>query len=300
MESRHLGAAAVVAPDGSLARSIGDVTALIYPRSTLKLVQAIALLHAGTALDGEELVLAAASHLGTPRHVAIVEGLLARAGLDEGALQCPADWPIDSAARASVVQPTRLAMTCSGKHAAFLLACVVNGWPIETYLEAGHPLQQLIRSTVETYTGEPVEHAGIDGCGAPVFAVTLRGLATAVGRISGATRESDPLAARLALAIRGNGWAIDNATIAILIDELSLIAKSGVEGVFVAGAPDGTGVAIKMLDGSSRATIAVGLTLLADAHAIDRSTAESIIERTSDPILGARVVVGAIRVTLDA
>ncbi len=300
IESRHLGAAAVVAPDGSLARSIGDVTALIYPRSTLKLVQAIALLDAGTELDGEQLVLAAASHLGTPRHVAIVEALLARAGLDEGALQCPADWPIDSAAKASATRPTRLAMTCSGKHAAFLLACVVNGWPVESYLEAGHPLQQLIRSTVETYTGEPVEHAGIDGCGAPVFAVTLRGLATAVGRISGATQESDPLAARLASAIRGNGWAIDDAAIAILIDELGLIAKSGVEGVFVASTPDGTAVAVKVLDGSARATIPVGLALLADARAIDRSLAESIVARTTDEVLGAGMRVGALRATLDA
>lgn len=191
-------------------------------------------------------------------------------------------------------------MTCSGKHAAFLLACVVNGWPVESYLEAGHPLQQLIRSTVETYTGEPVEHAGIDGCGAPVFAVTLRGLATAVGRISGATQESDPLAARLASAIRGNGWAIDDAAIAILIDELGLIAKSGVEGVFVASTPDGTAVAVKVLDGSARATIPVGLALLADARAIDRSLAESIVARTTDEVLGAGMRVGALRATLDA
>jgi L-asparaginase II len=300
IESRHLGAAAVIAPDGSLARAIGDVTALIYPRSTLKLVQAIALLDAGTELDGEQLVLAAASHLGTPRHVAIVAALLARAGLDESALQCPADWPGDAGAKASASGPRRLAMTCSGKHAAFLLTCVVNGWPVASYLEAGHPLQQHIRATVETYTGEPVEHAGVDGCGAPVFAVTLAGLATAVGRIAGATRETDPLAAKLASAIRENGWAIDNATIEILIDELGLIAKSGVEGVFVAGALDGTAVAVKMLDGSSRATIPVGLALLARARAIDVTRAEEITERTTDKILGAGTRVGSLRVTLDA
>ncbi len=300
IESRHLGAAAVVAPDGSLARAIGDVTALVYPRSTLKLVQAIALLEAGAELDGEQLVLAAASHQGTTRHLAVVAQLLARAGLNETALQCPEDWPEDAGAKASATGPSRIAMTCSGKHAAFLLTCVVNGWPVESYLEAGHPLQQLIRSTVEKYTGEPVEHAGIDGCGAPVFAVTLKGLATAVGRISGATPETDPRAAKLAAAIRSNQWAIDNASIAILIDELGLIAKSGVEGVFIAGASDGTAVAIKMLDGSSRASIPVGLTLLADAGAIDRSGADRVISSTIENVLGAGVRVGALRATLDA
>jgi L-asparaginase II len=191
-------------------------------------------------------------------------------------------------------------MTCSGKHAAFLLTCVSNGWPVATYLEAGHPLQKHIRSTVEAYTGEPVEHVGIDGCGAPVFAVTLTGLATAVGRISSATPAGDPHAARLAHAIRANGWAIDNATIAIVIDELELIAKSGAEGVFVAGAPDGTAVAVKMLDGSSRAATPVGLTLLADARAVDAAHVDRVVERTTEQVLGAGVRVGVLRASIDA
>lgn len=298
VESRHLGAAVVVGPDGSALGVYGDPEALIYPRSTLKLMQAITVLRAGVQLDGEQLVLASASHIGTADHVRVVRAMLDRAGLGEDALQCPPDWPGDPATRRSATIAERVTMNCSGKHAAFLLACVENGWPIESYLEPQHPLQVLIRDTVEAYTGERVEQTGTDGCGAPVHAVTLVGLATAVGRIAGATEGSDPPAARLAAAIRANPWALDTPAVATVIGELGLVAKSGAEGVFIAGAPDGTAVALKVLDGSQRASIPVALSLLAGVGAIDADDAARVVATTTEQVLGGGLPVGELYSTV--
>lgn len=295
-ESRHLGAAIVISPDGSIARSLGDADAVVYGRSSLKPFQAIAVLRSGVSLDGPQLVLATASHAGTPAHVRVVRQLLARAGLGEEALQCPLDWPLDSASRAVASAPARITMNCSGKHAAFLLACVENDWPTESYLAKAHPLQQLIRETVEEFTGEPVGHVGVDGCGAPVFATSLRGLAAAVGRVSAG---ADPSAARLFRAVRADPWAIDGPGRAntVVIEQLGLLTKGGAEGVIVMGAADGTAVALKMLDGSARATTLVALALLASVGAISIEDADRVGALTTEKVLGGGLPVGVIRVS---
>ncbi len=296
VESRHLGAAAVVSADGSVARSLGDSAALVYPRSSLKPLQAIAVLRAGAALDGERLVLAAASHAGSPQHVDVVRAILAQAGLGENDLRCPVDWPGGRSYRDDLVRagegPARIYMNCSGKHAAFLLACTANGWSTADYLDPSHPLQVLVRETVEIYTGEPVEHTGIDGCGAPVHATSLAGLARAMGRISAATSGE---AGRLAAAILAHPWAIDgpgrpNATV---IEQLGLVAKLGAEGVLAIGTPSGTGVAVKILDGSARTRTLVALELLVDAGEVDRHAATRVLDQLVEPVLGGAEVVGA-------
>lgn len=294
-ESSHSGVAIVLDASGEPLAEHGDADALIYPRSTMKLMQAIAVLRSGVELESEQLVLAAASHPGTPEHVRVVREILDRAGLPESALQCPADWPGDSDARRAAADRARVTMNCSGKHASFLLACVQNGWPTETYLDPSHPLQLTIRRTVEDFTGETIEHTGIDGCGAPVHAMTLRGLATAIGWIG---RGADDESARLAEAIRRSPWALDNPTVATLIRETGLIAKSGAEGVLVAAAEDGTAVAIKMLDGSGRATIAVALSLLEGAGILDSETVARVTEATTERILGGGIPVGEISSTV--
>ncbi len=291
IESRHFGAAVVAAPDGSVLRELGDGASLIYARSTLKFMQAITMMRTGVALDGEQLVLAAASHLGTPRHVAVVEKILARAGLSEDSLQCPVDYPLDAASRHGATGKRRITMNCSGKHAAFLLACKHNGWPTETYLDPAHPLQLAIRATVEEFTGETIQHSGTDGCGSPVFAVTLRGLARSMTAL-----HSDPDGVRLSDAIRADPWALDSAAIAEVIGALGLVAKSGAEGVFVALAPDGTSVALKVIDGSMRPSIAVGLALLASVGAVDASDAAAVAATVTEPVLGRGVPVGGLRV----
>ncbi|QNE46455.1 asparaginase [Glaciihabitans sp. INWT7] len=295
-ESRHLGAAVVVSPDGSVLRSLGDVDALVYGRSSLKFFQAIAVLRSGVSLAGAQLVLSTASHAGTAAHVEVVRSILERAGLDVEALQCPVDWPLDSASRSAASAPARITMNCSGKHAAFLLACVENGWDTASYLDPEHPLQQRIRATVEEFTGEPVGHIGVDGCGAPVFATTLRGLATAVGRVA-ASR--DPSAALLTAAVLAEPWAIDGPGRAntVVIEQLGLLTKGGAEGVIVMGAPDGTAVALKMLDGSARATSLVGLGMLASVGAISLEDADRVGALTTERVLGGGLPVGAIRVS---
>jgi L-asparaginase II len=298
VESRHVGAAALVAPDGSLIRGLGDVSALIYPRSSLKPLQALAVLSTGADLDPVQAVLASASHAGTPEHLAVVRTILTAAGLDESALQCPADWPLDREARRAMIEAgeekTSIAMNCSGKHAAFLLACVRGGWSSDDYLDPSHPLQQHVVETVERYTGETVEHTGIDGCGAPVHAVSLHGLARAMSRIAGPAVELD--AAYLALSIRANAWAIDGVgrPNTIAIERLGVVAKGGAEGVLVMGAADGTSVAVKILDGSERARTLVALELLVEAEAIAREAADEVLGLTLEGVLGGGRVVGAI------
>jgi L-asparaginase II len=297
IESRHLGAAAVVSPSGEVVRSLGDSAALVYPRSSLKPLQAIAVLRAGAPLIGAQVVLASASHAGSPEHIAVVRSILDAAGLGEDALQCPVDWPGGRRYRDELVRqglgPGRIHMNCSGKHAAFLLACVTNGWSTADYLGPAHPLQVLVRETVEQFTGETVDHSGIDGCGAPVHATSLAGLARAFGRISGA-KSGD--AARLSAAIFADPWAIDgvrrpNATV---IEQLGLVAKLGAEGVLAMGSPSGAGVAVKILDGSARARTLVALELLVDAGEVDRDAVDRVLGELVEPVHGGAQVVGAL------
>jgi L-asparaginase II len=291
IESRHLGAAVVVGPGQDVLAAHGDVDALIYPRSTLKFMQAVAVRDSGLILTGAELAISAASHTGTEAHVELARAILNRAGLDDSALRCPAAWPDDRDSRATATQPRAITMNCSGKHAAFLAACVNRGWSTEDYLEPSHPLQQLIRITVERYTGEPIEYVGVDGCGAPVIAVSLRGLATAISRV---TSGWEAAGAELSTAILDHPWVLDSPAVARVIGELGLVAKNGAEGVFVAGAPDGTAVALKMMDGSTRASVTVGLSLLAAAGVIDRARADRLASEVTERVLGRGERVGAI------
>jgi L-asparaginase II len=291
VESRHLGAAVLVDPDGNVRTALGDADALIYPRSALKLLQATTVLATGVELDDEELVLAAASHSGTERHVAVVERILADAGLAETALHCPFDWPLDSEARRTALAPRRITMNCSGKHAGFLAACRHVGWATDGYLDPEHPLQRAIVSTVEEFTGERVEQSGVDGCGAPVHALTLAGLARGVGRVVAGD-------GRLASAIRANPWALDGEgrVNTVTVEKTGLIAKLGAEGVLVLANSEGAAAAVKILDGSSRATTLVGLELFVRAGLLEREAADRVLEATLETVFGGGQPVGAIRV----
>lgn len=304
IESRHLGAAVVIAPDGTLEREVGDVDALVYPRSSLKPLQAITVMRCGVSLEGEQAVLAAASHTGTAEHVRVVRGMLESAGLSENDLRCPADWPGDAdaqfRARADGLGRRAITMNCSGKHAAFLMACAANGWSTDDYLDPAHPLQQRVRDSVEEFTGQQVGHVAVDGCGAPLFAIGLRGLATAIGRVAGAARRGgDPDAAALVAAILAHPWAIQGAGRAntVVIEQLGILAKGGAEGVIAMATQDGTAVALKILDGNPRATTLVALELLAQHGAIGRADADRVAALTSEPVLGGGVPVGRLRVS---
>jgi len=271
-ESRHLGAAVLVDADGRAVRALGDPTALIYPRSTLKLVQAVAVELLGVVFDAEQTVLSAASHAGTPAHVAVVERMLADAGLDASALRCPADWPGDPAARRAASAPLRITMNCSGKHAGFLAAAAAQRWPLESYLELDHPVQRHVRELTAQLAGEEPAHWGVDGCGAPVPVMSLVGLARAVSH----TARAGTL---LGDAIRAHPWAIDGPgrSNTVTIERTGLVAKLGAEGVLVLVTPTGESVAVKVLDGSQRATTAVGLELLVREGLLARELADETL-----------------------
>jgi L-asparaginase II len=298
IESRHLGAAVVLSPDGSEVRRLGNPDALIYPRSTLKPMQAVTVLRLGVSLTEEQLVLASASHTGSQRHQDVVESTLSAYGLSVDDLLCPPDWPADAQTRRAANSPTRLAMNCSGKHASFLAACVVNGWPLESYLDHDHPLQARIRDTVMEFTGRELAHEGTDGCGAPVFAMSLTSLATAIQRVAMASAESDRDANALVRAIRANTWGLDLPQVAEAMNTLGIVAKRGAEGVLIAAASDGTTVTLKILDGSIRPLLPVGLSLLADAGAIDADAVSAVLASTTEKVLGRGVPVGELRFQL--
>jgi len=302
-ESRHLGAAVVVDHDGAVLREVGDAGASIYPRSCLKPLQALTVLRSGVELPGSQAAIATASHAGTPEHLALAASVLARSGSGEDDLLCPPDWPGDRASARRADGSRRLAMNCSGKHASFLLACAENGWDPATYVDLDHPLQRAVRETVAEYTGEVVDHAGVDGCGAPVFATTVTGLARSVARVAGsvapARRAGDPEAARLVDAVFADAWAIDGPGRAntVTVDELGVFAKLGAEGVMVMGTPGGVGVAVKVLDGNVRAGTLVALHLLVAEGAVDADAARRVVDATLEPVLGGGVVVGGIEVS---
>ncbi|MFG6443758.1 asparaginase [Microbacterium sp. P07] len=305
IESRHLGRAIVLAPDGAVIDALGDTTAPFLPRSSMKPLQALACLSAGAPLAGESLALAMASHAGTERHVAAVREILNAAGLGENDLGCPSAYPGDTASRDHLVrehlEPSRICMTCSGKHAAMLLACTTNGWDPATYLDPAHPLQSHIREVIERLTGERITTTVVDGCGAPVHAMTLAGLARAVHRI-GTSSERSPFAlhrsaATLVRAVREHPWTIDGPgrPDTVVVERLGVFAKSGAEGVMVMVAPDGTTVALKVLDGSGRAGTAVALRLLERAGALPANDVALTLRALPLAVSGGSRTVGSIR-----
>jgi L-asparaginase II len=305
IESRHAGSAVVLGQDATVLRTVGDPAAPVFTRSSLKPLQALATLSAGAELEGTELAVAAASHTGTPAHVEAVRRILAKAQLPDSALQCRAAMPADADARAGVRAagggPEPIYMECSGKHAAMLLACVVNGWSVEGYLDPEHPVQKHIVDTVERLTGEKIANVAVDGCGAPTLAVSLTGLARGIQRIATAQASSPfPLykkAAAVTQAVRDFPWAIHGQghSDSVLVERLGVLAKRGAEGLFVIAAPDGTTVALKVLDGAHRPATVVALTLLVKAGALPAASVAAVLPDVVGAVLGGGRPVGEIR-----
>lgn len=309
VESRHIGSAIVLSPDGEVVASHGDPSALILPRSSLKPLQAVASVTAGAALTGEYLALSTASHNGTDRHANAVRGMLADIGLSEDDLRCPPAWPSDSATRHEMArdraEQARIRHNCSGKHAAMLTACRVNGWDTDSYLDPAHPLQTHTVEVIERLTGEKVRGTVVDGCGAPVHAMSLAALARGVHRIAQGS-ESSPFAmhrvgAALVRAVRDHGWAVEGpgGDDTASIERFGVFSKKGAEGVQVMVAPSGTTVALKMLDGSNRAGSLVALALLARAGSLEvQDVARAAAQRPGLRILGGGEPVGIIRASV--
>ncbi|MEU7415346.1 asparaginase [Streptomyces antibioticus] len=295
-EGVHYGSVVVLGEGGEVRLQLGDIEAAFYPRSALKPVQAVAMVRAGLPLDGELLSLAAASHSGEDHHLDAARRVLALAGLTEDDLRNVPDLPYGAAERDAWIRAgrpaSRLAQNCSGKHAAMLYTCKLNGWSLHDYLDPAHPLQQAIAEIVEDLTGQRISRVTVDGCGAPLFAVSLHGLARAAARITTAAPGTPE--ARVADAMRdhaetASGTGRDVAALMRAVP--GLLAKDGFEGVEVAALPDGRAVAVKISDGANRARIPVTAAALVRAG-VDPAL---LTEFAGEPLLGGGAPVGAIR-----
>ena len=297
VESVHCGSVLAVRADGSTALAVGEVDVPVFPRSSNKPLQAVALVEAGwTPPDEQSLALATASHSGEDVHLEVVRRSLAAAGLSEDELGCPAMLPLSEPATAELLrsggQASRLTMNCSGKHAAMLATCVANGWPTDGYLAADHPVQSAITATVERLAGEAVTAVAVDGCGAPQHALTLRGLARAFTALA----TGNGACARTAAAMRDHPHLVaghGRAATDLMAGLPGLIAKDGAEGVFAAALPDGSAVAVKVADGAGRAAVPA---LVAGLRALG-ATGDVLDRLATAPVLGGGVPVGELRPT---
>ncbi|MFE1288774.1 asparaginase [Streptomyces sp. NPDC058751] len=296
VEGHHRGSLVVLAADGTVELALGEVMAPVFPRSSNKPMQAAGILRAGLDLAGERLALAAASHSGEVFHRDLVQKMLVEHKLDAGRLQCPPDLPLDPVEAetylASGAVRERVTMNCSGKHTAMLAVCALRGWPTESYLDPGHPLQQLIHSVVEEAAGEPVAAVGTDGCGAPLMAITLTGLARAFRSFvlaapgSAERRVADAMRAHpeyVAGTRRPDTW--------LMREVPGALSKMGAEAVQAVALPDGRALAFKIDDGGGRAlgpVLARGLDLLG-------VTGPVVARIGSAPLLGGGREVGEIR-----
>jgi L-asparaginase II len=298
VESVHHGIAVAVDADGDVVAAAGDWQAPVFPRSSAKPLQAVAMLRAGLELDGHLLALACASHSGERYHLDGVRRMLAAAALTEQDLQNTPDLPLDADERSAWQHRGRpasaLAQNCSGKHAAMLATCRANGWDTASYLLTSHPLQRAVTETVADLAGEPVAAMGVDGCGAPVHAVSPLGLAVAFARIAAARPHTAE--GRVAAAVRihpewlgGTGRDVTRLVRGIP----GLVAKDGAEGVYAAAMPDGRAVALKIADGGERPRAAVLAALL---HRLGVE-APVLDEFAEVPVLGHGVPVGRVEVT---
>ena len=294
---------------------MGDVSAPVFPRSAIKALQAIALVEEGAAdrygFDDEVLALACASHSGEPAHVAGVERMLAKAGLDASALRCGVHWPISQSAAYALARTgtaSALHNNCSGKHAGFLcLACAMS---VDTadYFRPEHPVQRRVRAVLEDFTGAALgqEVCAIDGCSVPTWAVPLQNLAHGFAKFAtgrGLSPARAAAAVRLRQACRSKPWFVAGTgrfcTEIMQLFDGRVFVKTGAEGVYCVALPQqGLGIAIKCDDGAARAAQAIVAAMI--AHYLPLDTAERAALRPfREPVLRNwnGFVVGAIRVT---
>ena len=303
VEGHHYGSVVSLTADGTVGWSLGDVESAILPRSSTKPVLALAMVILGLDLPPDLLALACASHSGEAFHQEGVRRILSSVGLDESALGNIEDYPYDAAEREATLRrgapKTRLAMNCSGKHAAMLATCVAAGWPLEGYLDPEHPLQEGIQEVFEACTGEPA-YVTVDGCGAPALSTSLTGLARAFATIATAV---DGPAARVAAAMRSHPEYVSGTTrdeVALHRAVPGLIGKLGAESVYAVALPDGRAWAMKADDGGDRARpVVMAAALLRDGVGdLDDVDAEALLATGDSPIYGGGRRVGEIRAQL--
>jgi L-asparaginase II len=254
--------------EGEVVEAWGDPGLVTFMRSAAKPFQGLSLVRARGDLSEEELAIACASHSAEPEQLAAVEALLARSGSSEDDLECGPE------------NGSRLRHNCSGKHAGMLCTCAARGWERHGYRLPGHPLQLELLALVEETTESVVENTAIDGCGVVTFALTLASMANgyarlAKGEVAGGREVVAAMTGHPEL-VEGKGRAATEVMRALP----GAVAKGGAEGLLCVGLPDGTGYALKVEDGASRATgpaagLILGLSALAETP-LENSRGEEV------------------------
>ena len=254
VESLHLGHLIVLNADGSTYLSKGSPELPIYPRSAIKSLQTAAMLKAGLRVEANELAIICASHSGSQNHIDLVTKMLTSREISISELKNAVDKPLGEKEKISWGDkpPSQLAQNCSGKHAGMLITCQQNGWDMKSYLDLNHPLQVTIKNEIEALAGEKVCATSVDGCGAPLFAISLIGLARAISNL---VKSKDDLYKQIVLActkypelVAGDGRLSTRMMQAVS----GLFMKEGAEGVQVCALRDGRVFALKIIDGSWR------------------------------------------------
>ena len=254
VESLHLGHLIILNSDGSTYLSKGSPELSFYPRSAVKSLQASAMLKAGLTVSDEELAIVCASHSGNQIHIDLVTKMLADRGIPLSAMGNASDRPLGEKEKITWGDKagTQLTQNCSGKHAGMLITCQQNGWDLSTYLEMGHPLQIAIKNEIELLAGEKVSTSTFDGCGAPLFAISLTGLAKTFSTL---VKSNDLVYKQIVTActkypelVAGEG----RLTTRMMRSVPGLFMKEGAEGIQVCALSDGRVIAIKIIDGSWR------------------------------------------------
>ena len=290
VESFHRGAWAVVDGSGTLHSHAGDIDRPIFPRSAVKVLQALPLVESGAAerwgLTDDQLALACASHGGEAPHVATAAAMLAQAGVDAAALECGTHWPYHEGTQRTMAAagqaPSALHNNCSGKHSGFVcLGCVMakDGDArafLRGYVGREHPVMREVGAALEAATGWRLADTpvGTDGCSIPTFAIPLRHLAHAFARVAGggglsegrarAARRLRAAVAKAPFMVAGSG-RFDSRVMERLGERV--FCKVGAEGVYCAAFPEaGLGVALKMDDGNTTRAAEVVMAALIERH----------------------------------
>lgn len=295
VESVHHASVVLLGTDAKVERIWGNGGLVVLPRSALKPLQATAMVRAGLMSRGAELAVGCASHDGAESQVAVVERVLGGAGVPATALGCPAALPEGRREREQFLraggQPDSIHHECSGKHASMLATCVSNDWPTASYLQNVHPLQTAIRACVADLASEAIAASAVDGCGAPVHAISLLGLARAYGRLASS---DDPTDASAPQAMRAHPELVAGSERDVTVAMCAvpgLIAKDGAEGVYALALPDGRAAAFKIEDGSLRAAPPLMCAVLRYWGFSD----PRLEEFAAPEVLGGGVPVGSIR-----
>jgi L-asparaginase II len=254
VESLHLGHLIVLNADGSTYLSKGSTELPIYPRSAIKSLQAVAMLKAGLKVEENELAIICASHSGSQLHIDLVTKMLTSRGLSSSQLKNAVDKPLGEKEKITWGDkaPSQLAQNCSGKHAGMLITCQQNSWDMNSYLDLNHPLQVAIKNEIEDLTSEKVSATSIDGCGTPLFAISLIGLAKAISNLvkskGDCYQQIVSACTKYPELVAGNG----RLTTRMMREVPGLFMKEGAEGVLVCALRDGRAIAMKIIDGSWR------------------------------------------------